>query len=233
MSLKRKSTGNPSTNAPKRPKKDFLARPAKNFTSRSSSTPFQFKAKAACSRLTTWNVNGIMSVDEKTLKKYLDEENPDVLILTETEYSKEGKPNIMSLKTHFKYQHWSPGPRPGYAGTAILSKSKPMKTTIGLPSWESESKGRYVELEFENVFIIGAYVPHAVTTSRYKKFVIQKHLEQLDPSKPVIWGGDFNCIMSKQALPGSTGTRCLMSGVKSIPRKKNTHTRARNMVHGN
>lgn len=104
MSLKRKSTGNPSTDAPKRPKKDFFERPAKDTASASSGTSFQFepKASAACIRLTAWNVNGIMSVDEKTLKKYLEAEDPDVLILTETKYSKDGKPNIMSLKTRFK-----------------------------------------------------------------------------------------------------------------------------------
>ncbi|KAF4623576.1 hypothetical protein D9613_001713 [Agrocybe pediades] len=153
MSLKRKVVANEPPNASKKPKVDFFAPRAAGKVTPSTSTSnasFTFKPKSAtCVRLTTWNVNGIMSVDEKILKKYLEAEDPDILILTETKYSK-GKPNIMCLKTRYKFP----------AGTAILSKFKPLKTIIGLPSWE-ESSGRYVELEFEEAFVVGTYAPNS------------------------------------------------------------------------
>jgi len=63
------------------------------------------------------------------------------------------------------------------AGTAILSKFKPLAHKIGIPGWE-ESSGRetlllthnnplltrttgYVELEFEDLFVVGTYVPNS------------------------------------------------------------------------
>jgi len=42
-----------------------------------------------------------MSVNEKLLKKYVEAEDPSVLILTETKYAK-GKPDLMCFKKLFK-----------------------------------------------------------------------------------------------------------------------------------
>ncbi|KAF9568492.1 DNase I-like protein [Agrocybe pediades] len=205
MSLKRKVVANEPPSASKKPKVDFFAPRAAGKVTPSTSTSnasFTFKPKSAtCVRLTTWNINGIMSVDEKILKKYLEAEDPDILILTETKYSK-GKPNIINLS---KYQYWGVDPRAGHAGTAILSKFKPLKTIIGLPSWE-ESSGRYVELEFEEAFVVGTYAPNSgdkfKTMDLKEKWntALNLHLQELNSAKPVIWGGDFNTIMEKKDL---------------------------------
>lgn len=159
MALKRKSASNTAP-AAKKPKFDFFApRPAQSAAGPSDSS-FSFNTKGdKCTRLTTWNVNGIISVDEKILKKYMEAEDPSVLILTETKYSK-GKPDLMCFKRLFKHRYWGVDPSPGCAGTAILSKFKPLAHKIGIPVWE-ESSGRYVELEFEDLFIVGTYVPNS------------------------------------------------------------------------
>ncbi|KAF8971481.1 Endonuclease/exonuclease/phosphatase [Flammula alnicola] len=191
MSLKRKSTASNALDASKKPKVDFFARrTASNVASDSSpSASFSFKPKVdACTRLITWNVNGIMSVNEKILKKYLEAEDPTILILTETKYSK-GKADLMCLKTRFKYQYWGVDLHPGHAGTAVLSKFKPLRTAIGLPEWE-ESSGRYVELEFEDVFVIGTYVPNSgenfKTMDLKRKYndALRVHLRELEAKKP-------------------------------------------------
>jgi AP endonuclease-1 len=73
-----------------------------------SDLSFSFKAKGdKCTRFTTWNVNGIMWVDEKILKKYMEAENSSILILTVTKYSEtgfdvlqeafQGKPPLINL----------------------------------------------------------------------------------------------------------------------------------------
>lgn len=102
-SLKRKSTGNAPSDVSKKPKLDFFApRASKVAAKPEESTSFSFSPRPdACIRLTTWNVNGIMSVNEKTLKKYLETEEPAILILTETKYAK-GKPDLLCLKSRFK-----------------------------------------------------------------------------------------------------------------------------------
>ncbi|RDB29266.1 DNA-(apurinic or apyrimidinic site) lyase [Hypsizygus marmoreus] len=126
------------------------------------------------------------------------------MILTETRCS-EGKPDIFCLKTRFKYQYWGAGPQ--HAGTAILSKAQPLKATIGLPTWKNsttKTEGRYIELEFEDMYVVGTYVPNsgdnfqAMDVRREWNAAFKSHLQALDSNKPVIWAGDFNCILTKK-----------------------------------
>lgn len=91
------------------------------------------------------------------------------------------------------------------AGTAILSKIKPLNTVIGLPTWHDPSMkidGRYIQIEFENLYIVGAYVPNAghnfqVLVIHINTSCLALFLRTLDSMKPVIWAGDFNCIRTK------------------------------------
>ncbi|KAF8168209.1 Endonuclease/exonuclease/phosphatase [Crassisporium funariophilum] len=234
MALKRKSTASASvssTSDSKKVKVDFFApRNAPQAISKPGEAvaSFYFEAKKVSDiRVVAWNVNGIMSVNEKILKKYLEVEDPTILILTETKYSK-GKPDILCLKTRFKYQYWGVDPRPGHAGTAVLSKYKPLNVSIGLPSWD-ESSGRYVELEFAEVFLIGTYAPNSgenfktMDLKRKWSTALSKRLSELEVMKPVIWGGDFNCIMSKKDID-STAQRFwnLMSGLSEEEREQFT-----------
>jgi len=109
-----------------------------------------------------------------------------------------------------QYQYWGTDPRAGQAGTAILSKIKPLAIVeTGLPTWTpsaSETKGRYVELEFEHLFVVGTYVPNSgenfksMDIKQKWNVAFKKHLRDLDSRKPVIWGGDFNCILQQNDL---------------------------------
>lgn len=203
MSLKRKAAPVSSNNVCKKPKADFFA-PRTPAPPPHPKTAFTFNANpAGTTRLVTWNVNGIRSLDEKLLDKYLKAEEPTVMILTETRCS-EGKPDIFCLKSRFKYQYWGTGPQ--HAGTAILSKFKPLNTVIGLPTWNDPSTmtdGRYIQIEFDNLFIVGTYAPNsgdnfqAMNVKREWNTAFMVHLRTLDSMKPVIWAGDFNCILTK------------------------------------
>ncbi len=53
----------------------------------------------------------------------------------------------------------------GAAGTAILSKIKPLKVDYTLPGHPDPKsvKGRIVTLEFDNTYIVGTYVVNAGT----------------------------------------------------------------------
>ncbi|KAA1468720.1 DNase I-like protein [Dentipellis sp. KUC8613] len=210
MSLKRKAQPVSSQDASsKKAKANFFAPRTASGPSSLIQPQFVYSKKQDSSlRLTTWNVNGIKSVDEKVLKKYLEAEDPDILVLTETKYGK-GKPDIMCLKTRYKHHVWGTDPKAGQAGTAILSKQKPQNITIGLPTWQGSSEetaGRFVQLEFEHTYVIGTYVPNSgenfksLDTKKTWDAAFKEHIESLDPDKPVIWTGDFNCIPSKKDL---------------------------------
>ncbi|GLB36069.1 putative DNA-(apurinic or apyrimidinic site) lyase [Lyophyllum shimeji] len=203
MSLKRKGAPTPSNGLQKKPKTDFFA-PRTSAQTAGAKTAFTFKANAPnTTRLVTWNVNGVKSLDEKLLDRYLKAEEPSVIILTETRCS-EGKPDIFSLKSRFKYQYWGTGPQ--HAGIAILSKLKPLSTVIGLPTCKDPStktEGRYIQIEFDKVYVVGTYAPNsgdklqALDMKREWNAALTAHLRALDSMKPVIWAGDFNCIPTK------------------------------------
>jgi exonuclease III len=103
------------------------------------------------------------------------------------------------------------------AGTAILSKNKPLSVDKTLPGHPDPGsvKGRIITLEFEDYYVIGTYVVNAgqglkvcsftksVRRSAYvflqtldaKKLWnhhFEAYIRDLDKKKPVIWAGDLN-----------------------------------------
>jgi AP endonuclease-1 len=113
------------------------------------------------------------------------------------------------------------------AGTAILSKHKPLsvETTIpGHPDPE-DVKGRIITLEFASCYLVGTYVVNAgqklqasffhssCPENRFLTFSLKtlgakniwnKHffayLNLLDGKKPVIWAGDLNVAPTERGL---------------------------------
>ena len=78
----------------------------------------------------SWNVNGIRAVHNKGLfVPFIQKYQPDVLCLQETkalEHQSE-----VDLPGYEEY--WNSAARPGYSGTAIFCKEKPLAVINGLP----------------------------------------------------------------------------------------------------
>ncbi|KAJ7632809.1 Endonuclease/exonuclease/phosphatase [Roridomyces roridus] len=147
-------------------------------------------------RLATWNVCGLAASQKKGFKFYVEAEDPDILVLTETKVNNE--PVDPALKARF---HIPAGPSPTKRpGTAILSKHKPLSVTTTLPGHPDPKhvKGRIVTLEFENSYLVGTYTVNAGTELKTleEKKTWNEHFEtyirDLDKKKPVIWTGDLN-----------------------------------------
>lgn len=49
----------------------------------------------------------------------------------------------------------------GYAGVALLSKTKPIKVTKGINDALFEGEGRLIVAEYPNFFFMGSYVPNS------------------------------------------------------------------------
>ncbi|KAJ7172282.1 Endonuclease/exonuclease/phosphatase [Mycena filopes] len=149
-------------------------------------------------RLATWNVCGLAASQKKGFKYYVEAEDPDILVLTETKVNNE--PIDLALKARFPHCSWSISDKKTYSGTAILSKHKPLSVTTTLPGHPDPTlvKGRIVTCEFENCFVIGTYVVNAGTelkTLAQKKewnTHFETYIRDLDKRKPVIWTGDLN-----------------------------------------
>ncbi|KAG9084461.1 hypothetical protein FS749_005213 [Ceratobasidium sp. UAMH 11750] len=100
------------------------------------------------------------------------------------------------------------------AGTAVLSKHKPLSTSFTLdydptlkPKLDVDDvKGRLVTLEFENCWVIGTYAPNAGEGLKSMdrkvawQVAFEAHLRKLDATKPVIWTGDLNVAPSAKDL---------------------------------
>jgi exodeoxyribonuclease-3 len=146
-------------------------------------------------KLISWNVNGLRAVLRKNFLDYLESEQPDVLCLQETKCS----PDQVEQLWPAAYQtHWNSAVKKGYAGTAIFSRSKPLKVTTGIGHPEHDNEGRVLTAEFADFHLVNVYVPNSqreLTRLAYRQqwdrdFLA--YLKKLERKKPVIWCGDLN-----------------------------------------
>jgi exodeoxyribonuclease-3 len=146
-------------------------------------------------KLISWNVNGLRSVLRKNFLEYLDAEAPDVLCVQET---KAGPGDVEQLWPSTYTTYWNPAQKKGYAGTAIFTKSRPLKITTGLGLEEHDNEGRVLTAEFGAFYLVNVYVPNSkreLTRLPYRQqwdrdFL--KYLKKLERRKPVIFCGDLN-----------------------------------------
>lgn len=157
-------------------------------------------------RLYSWNINGLNAcMSRGDLQKFLKEEDPDLLCLNETKMD-EKKIDSEKVKSKLfpeKYlQYWNCcKSSSGYAGTAILTKVKPIDVKYDLGIVEHDLEGRTITLEFEDFIIVACYVPNAGQkldrlTYRTKEWDVdfRKYLKNLEQTrnKCVILCGDLN-----------------------------------------
>ncbi|KZT68151.1 hypothetical protein DAEQUDRAFT_728187 [Daedalea quercina L-15889] len=157
-------------------------------------------------RIATWNICGLAAAQKKGFKYYVEAEDPDILILTETKVNNE--PADPALTSRFPHRYWSIADKKTYSGTAILSKIKPISVNTTLPGHPDPSsvKGRIVSLEFESCWLVGTYVVNAGTGLKTldAKNEWNKHftayIRSLDRQKPVVWAGDLNVAPTEKDL---------------------------------
>jgi exodeoxyribonuclease-3 len=160
-------------------------------------------------KLYSWNVNGIRAVLNKgALQKFMAEHQPDVLCLQELK-AKEAQVEI-DLSDYFQY--WNSAERPGYSGTAIFTKIKPLTIINGFMGDIAEkyklagdnygdpnSEGRVISAEFEKLWVVSVYTPNSKgdlsrLSLRHKRWdpAFLEHVKALEKSKPVLFCGDLN-----------------------------------------
>lgn len=155
-------------------------------------------------RIFSWNVNGLRAVLRKgALQKFIAEYQPDILCLQETK-AKQGQAEI-DLPEYEEL--WNSAERPGYSGTAIFTKIKPLSVRYDLPTNQSFSDGfgdpltdgRVLTAEFEYFYLVNVYVPNSKNELERlglrKKLwdpELLKYLKELEKTKPVVICGDFN-----------------------------------------
>ena len=126
------------------------------------------------------------------VKKY----DPDILCLQETKAPADGKVDI-DLKGYELY--WNNAKRPGYSGTAIFTKIKPIAVVNGIDIEKHDQEGRVMTAEFKDFYLVNVYVPNSKRELerlpyREKEWDVDflKYLRNLEKKKPVVFCGDMN-----------------------------------------
>lgn len=160
-------------------------------------------------KIYSWNVNGVRAVLKKgALQEFLAQYKPDILCLQETKAKQEQKevdfPEYIEL--------WNAAQRPGYSGTAIFTKEKPLSTfsdftedlAIGYEWGEDQygdplNEGRIITAEYPEFYLVNVYTPNAKRdlsrlTLRHDLWdpAFFEFLLELEKHKPVVVCGDFN-----------------------------------------
>jgi exodeoxyribonuclease III len=148
-------------------------------------------------KIISWNVNGIRAIAKKNFFEDLDNMDPDLICLQETKANEEQvAETLKSLDDLHIYSNSAE--RPGYSGTSVISKIRPLNVTKGINMKEYDTEGRVLCLEFETYFLVNVYVPNS--GSELKRLGYRQnwdnaffnYLKGLEKAKPVIVCGDFN-----------------------------------------
>ena len=145
-------------------------------------------------KILSWNVSGMRAIMKKGFMDFMKSSRPDIICLQEVKAQKEH----VELKLPIYEQYWNPALRPGYAGTAVLSKIKPAKVKYGMGKKAHDKEGRVVTLEFPKFYLINVYTPNSgrgLPRLSYRQEwdkAFLSYMKGLDKKKPVMVCGDLN-----------------------------------------
>jgi len=171
----------------------------------------------AMTKIYSWNVNGIRAVQKKNaLQPFLDAEQPDILCLQEVKATEEQA----ALDLDGYRAIWYASERPGYSGTAILTKVEPLQTVSGFPEdiikqygvtgdtfGDPNKEGRVLAAEFPDFWLVTVYTPNAKDDLgrlevRHKQWdpAFLAYCKRLEEQKPVVFCGDLNVAHTEDDL---------------------------------
>ena len=142
----------------------------------------------------SWNVNGLRACEGKGFSDIFHRMDADFFCLQETKMQA-GQLDL----TYEGYQsYWNYAEKKGYSGTAIFTRHTPVSVKLGIRVDEHDHEGRTITLEYEDFFLITAYVPNSQDELRRLDYRMRweddfrQYVLQLDAVKPVIICGDMN-----------------------------------------
>ncbi len=160
-------------------------------------------------KIYSWNINGLRSAIRRgAFEAFINQDTPDIVCLQETKT----KPDQIEVDLPDYLEIWNSAARPGYSGTAILTKLQPLNTYNSLTEelqasydWDQDrygsplNEGRVQTLEFEPFYLVNAYTPNSKRDLSRLQLrenlwdpAFLRFLKDLEKHKPVIACGDFN-----------------------------------------
>ena len=146
-------------------------------------------------KLISWNVNGLRAVLRKNFLGFLEAEKPDILCLQETKCRPD---DVEQLWPRHYTTYWNSAEKKGYSGTAIFTRTRPLKVEPHMGLAEHDREGRVLAAEFSDFFLVNVYVPNSkrdLSRLAYRQkwdADFLRYLRKLERKKPVIFCGDLN-----------------------------------------
>mgnify|MGYP000436225896 FL=1 len=109
-------------------------------------------------KIISYNINGIRAALKKGLDQWIETTQPDVLCLQEIKAREEQFDTTVFTDLGYKC-YWFSAQKPGYSGTAILSKKEPNSVTYGMNHPDYDNEGRVLRIDFDDVSVISVYMP--------------------------------------------------------------------------
>lgn len=164
-------------------------------------------------RITTWNVNGLRAALRKGFGDCLAQLAPDVLLLQEIRCTPEQLPAEWAAPVGW-HVHWRPAQRPGYAGTAIWSRTPLEVLSLGLDDGGGDPDGRVITARVDGVIVASVYLPSGSSgpeRQAYKDVWLDRFLpwaaRMAARRAPVVLGGDLNIAHTERDIFYAAGNQ--------------------------
>lgn len=157
-----------------------------------------FKNSKSMKKIISFNVNGVRAIIKKDFTADIEELNPDILCLQETKAQDDQVAEALASFKDTYHIVSNSAVKKGYSGTAILSKEKPISVAYGIGIEEHDQEGRILTAEFEDYFVISAYIPNSGNGLKRLDYRstwdedFLAYLNGLQAKKPIILCGDLN-----------------------------------------
>ena len=146
----------------------------------------------------SWNVNGFRAVLTKGFADIFSQLDADFFCLQETKM----QPGQADFSPEGYHAYWFSAEKKGYSGTAVFTKREPISVIYGVDGKHTD-EGRVITLEYEDFFLVCAYVPNAQDGLKRIDYRMQfeddmrEYLSGLDKIKGVVYCGDLNVARSE------------------------------------
>ena len=143
-------------------------------------------------KFVSWNVNGLRAVAGKGFADIFAGLDADFVCLQETKL----QAGQLDLEFLGYESYWNYADKKGYSGTVIYAKHTPLSVRYGMDIDEHDHEGRLITLEYEQFFLVNAYVPNSQDGLRRLDYrmrwedALKAYLKSLP--KPVVFCGDLN-----------------------------------------
>ena len=145
-------------------------------------------------KLISWNVNGLRAAAGKGFADSFRALDADVFCLQETKM----QAGQLDMAFDGYDSFWNYAEKKGYSGTAVYTRVPPLNVTYGMGVDEHDHEGRLITAEFEDFYLVNAYVPNSQDGLKRLDYRMRWEedlrcwLKQMDDRKPVVLCGDLN-----------------------------------------